>query len=587
MDCQTRSVNAAALASRPATTGYRTSRSRAWLAVFLCLSLATSSGCATGRSAVWRSPPIPSTTSVTGNPAEIALATAAHAEQLGQANATDLYYHTAILAWQQMTSGQPGNVQPPSPHLQAIYKHAIGRWLETAQHYGRWIPGQGIDVSTEVGMVRIPIAPTGFPWEPEEFEELHPIGEYESPSLSRYHRQDGLGSPLVVRKCNRTELRPGDRFLPRHVSFSATALLRPQVNDGTGGQPAVLELWNPYTTHAVPGPSGTAGLATDTSAVFAFRELSLGSVPTPFEMFVRPDEHRDSEGLYFFEPHQPGKIPVLFVHGLMSSPRTWIDMANELRANPEFNARYQIWAFDYATGKNFLRAAAELRQALCEADAELAAYGDDPSRHQMVLVGHSMGGLVSKMQVTRSGTHLWDSIANLPLDQVQMNDQYRRQLAKVFFFEPLPQVQRVVFIATPHRGSALASRLTGRWSSALIRRSPFENGLHQQLIVSNPGVFRWSVFWRFPNSIDMLEPEHPLAQAVDDLPISDHVKVHTIAGTGYMTTGFETGDRVVPLSSAVHCRAETELQIKATHTHIHRTPEAVNELLRILAEHPY
>lgn len=550
----------------------------------LCLTLAGTSGCLCGRSAVWQPPPIPPTVALMDGGAEESLAAAAFAERTGQAASTDRYFDTALLAWRQMSDDHAAG-RPVSYRLQTIYRIAVARWLETSRQMGRWIPGQGIDVRTAAGPIRVPLCPAGFAWRSDEFEELHPIGKYYSPSISEYHCREGLGSSLVVRKCNRTLLRPGDRFLPPHISFSATAILRPGTGGGPDDPPAVLELWNPHSTQAVVGPAGPACLAADTSAVFAFRELSLGSVPSPLEMFVRPDDNHAFEGLYFLEPYQPGKIPVVFIHGLMSSPRTWIDMANELRTDPEFNARYQIWAFDYATGKNFLRAAAELRRALCEAEGELAACGEDAARRQIVLIGHSMGGLVSKMQVTCSGDHLWRSIARAPFERVRMSDSLREHLAEVFFFEPLPQVRRVIFMGTPHRGAALASRVSGRVGSALVHRSQTERALHQELVAANPGVIRWPVSWRLPTSIDMLEPGHPLARAVDELPISGSVMVHTIAGAGYFTEGLETGDGVVPLSSAVHRGAHSEILVKATHTHIHRTPEAVIEVRRILGEH--
>ena len=550
----------------------------------LSITLAGTSGCLWSRSAVWQGPGIPPAILVMDGGVEQSLAAAARADQIGQAESTDLYYHTALLAWRQMEADSAAG-QPPSPRLQTVYRLSVARWLELSRHHGRWIPGQGIDVLTVDGPIRIPISPTGFVWQPEEFEELHPIGDYDSPSISQPHRRDGLGAPLVVRKCHRTLLRPGDRFLAPHLSFSATAILRPVAGNVPGSPPAVLELWNPNSADAVQGPAGPTCLAADTSAVFAFRELDLGAIPTPLEKFMRPDKEIEFEGLYFLEPYQPGKIPIVFVHGLMSSPRTWIDMVNELRTDPEFNARYQIWAFDYATGKNFLGAAAQLRRALCEAEHELSVYGEDPTRQQIVLIGHSMGGLVSKMQVTHSGDHLWNSIADVPFEQATMSDPVRQQLAEVLFFEPQPQVRRVVFVGTPHRGSALATRLSGRGGSILVRRNEVERAMHRELVVNNPGVFRWSVVWRLPTSVDMLEPSHPLARGVDELPISECVTVHTIAGSGHFTAGMETGDGVVPLSSAVHPRAQSEVLIKAKHTQVHRTPEAVTEIRRILSEH--
>lgn len=109
--------------------------------------------------------------------------------------------------------------------------------------------------------------------------------------------------------------------------------------------------------------------------------------------------------------------------------------------------------------------------------------------------------------------------------------------------------------------------------------------MHRELVAENPGVFWWSMRRRLPTSVDMLEPQHPLARAINELPVSENVAVHTIAGSGYFTVGLESGDGVVPRSSAIHPAAESELLLKATHTRIHRTPEAVAEIWRILDAH--
>lgn len=553
------------------------------LALF-CLIGVVTSGCLGGKAVLWQPPIIPPTVATIDGGAEELLAAAALADQAGDEAASDLYFAAARVAWRTM-SAEPRTEVSPSSRLEQTYRIAIARWLETARNNGRWIPGEGIQVQTETGTLWVPICPVGFAWHPGEFEELHAVGDYHSPSLSRCHFRAGLGTPVVVRRCASSVSRRGDRFLPPHISFSATAILR--LPDASGSSPpeAVLELWNPLSNQMVVGPAGPAPLAADTSAVFAFREQSLNLVPSPFEMFVHPDNNPAFEGLYFLEPYQPGKIPVVFVHGLMSSPRTWIDMANDLRAIPDFNARYQIWAFDYATGKSFVRAAAELRRALCEAHSELAQCGDDPALNEIVLIGHSMGGLVSKLQVTSSGDHLWNSIAREPFDEVQMSESIRRPTREVYFFEPLPQVRRVIFVGTPHRGAALAARLAGRTGSALVRRSPEERTIHHELVADNPGVFRRSVRWRLPTSIDMLEPRNAVARAIDELPLSCDVGLHTIAGSGYFTVGLATGDGVVPLSSARHAASESELLVNATHTQIHRTSEAVAEIWRILDEH--
>ncbi len=138
----------------------------------------------------------------------------------------------------------------------------------------------------------------------------------------------------------------------------------------------------------------------------------------------------------------------------------------------------------------------------------------------MVLVGHSMGGLIAKLQITRSGDHLWRSIANRPFDQVVMDDERRIELATAFFFEPSECVSSVIFMATPHRGSNYARRLIGRVGSSLVRTTEAQRQEHDKLVRCNPGVFKQEVRKRIPTSIDLLDPDSSLLKAINELPIN-------------------------------------------------------------------
>ncbi|MFT5299896.1 MAG: triacylglycerol esterase/lipase EstA (alpha/beta hydrolase family) [Mariniblastus sp.] len=137
------------------------------------------------------------------------------------------------------------------------------------------------------------------------------------------------------------------------------------------------------------------------------------------------------------KPYQPGKIPIMFVHGLLSDPFTWINMANDLTEHPEILERYQLWGFEYATGEPFLKSAAIFRRQLQEAHMQLDPTKSNPAMSQMVLVGHSMGGLVSKLLITESGTQLWDAVSCRPLESIGATPELRGNLADLFFFSHL------------------------------------------------------------------------------------------------------------------------------------------------------
>ena len=119
------------------------------------------------------------------------------------------------------------------------------------------------------------------------------------------------------------------------------------------------------------------------------------------------------------EPFDPNRIPVVMVHGLWSSPTTWMEMFNDLRAFPEIRSRYQFWFFLYPTGQPFWTSAAQLRDTLAEVRQTLDPQLQNPNLDQMVLVGHSMGGLVSQLQTLESGDDFWRIVSDKPFEELQ------------------------------------------------------------------------------------------------------------------------------------------------------------------------
>ena len=182
-------------------------------------------------------------------------------------------------------------------------------------------------------------------------------------------------------------------------------------------------------------------------------------------------------------------------------------------------ARYQIWVFRYDTGDPFLTSAAELRQQLAALRQIYDPMRADPNMSRIVMVGHSLGGLVSKLQVTYSGDELWRSAAKLPFDTIRTDPDSRMRLANSFFFTPSPDVSRVIFIATPHRGSVYARRCVGQISSALVKEPPDWTARHAQLIRDNPDAFYEEMSRGIPTSVDLLEPPAPSCRRPTGCPI--------------------------------------------------------------------
>jgi hypothetical protein len=344
-----------------------------------------------------------------------------------------------------------------------------------------------------------------------------------------------------------------------------------------------LELYDPLRVDSLEIHGQRRPLSKDTTAAIVY--LLQGQQWSYLNYFINPGSDDQDGGLYMVEPYQPNKIPVVLIHGLLSDPFTWVQMINELLVHPGFLDHYQIWAFEYATGQSFLRSAADLREQLAGARNTYDANRADPQMAQMILVGHSMGGLIAKLQVTSSGDRLWNAIANRPLDQLRMPDHAREELRRVFYFEPSADVDRVVFMATPHRGSSYASGPIGRLSSKLINLPEQDTRLHQTLLRCNPGVFSPEVQDRNPVSVDLLDPHSPLLMAMETLPAADHICMHTILGTRCWSLWQGRSDGIVPEASAFEPRAISLKRVNATHSQVKSHPDAINEVLFILLAH--
>jgi pimeloyl-ACP methyl ester carboxylesterase len=283
-------------------------------------------------------------------------------------------------------------------------------------------------------------------------------------------------------------------------------------------------------------------------------------------------------------PYKPGLIPVVFVHGTESSVVRWAEMYNRLLADPDIRGRYQFWFFQYDSGNPIALSALRLREALVAAVARLDPQDTDPALRRMVLIGHSQGGLLVKMQVISSGDRIWNAASRKPLDQLVLSDQTRELLRRGMFVEPLPEVSRVVFICTPHRGSFVAGR---NIIANLVRRLwtlPFAlTGVAADL-GRNPDAMASGMSAIVPSAVDNMSPRHHFIRALADIPVAPSVTVNSIVaveGDGPVEQG---NDGVVEYSSAHIEPVESELVVKSSHS-TQGNPHTIEEVRRILRLH--
>jgi pimeloyl-ACP methyl ester carboxylesterase len=327
-------------------------------------------------------------------------------------------------------------------------------------------------------------------------------------------------------------------------------------------------------------------LASDLTTPIAHQLIRSPLTQLAWGGLLRPEAYTSWLGVFMDGPYQPGKIPLLFIHGLWSSPDVWLVMANRLQADPILRARYQFWFAYYPTGAPLMVSAGRLRRSLHDLRAVIDPQGRDPALNRMVVVGHSLGGVLSKQLIQSSGRQVERALLTVPFEQVAMAPATRRLLSEFLYFEPEPSVGRAIFIAAPHRGSNTANQFIGRLGSMLVRRPGDLAAVHAEVLSANgPAVLHPAYRDRPPSSIDNLTWDSPVLKTLSSLPIAPGVPYHSVvanllpdASPRYWTDG------VVQYESAHLDGASSELMIRHHHF-VTETLEAAVEVRRILMLH--
>jgi pimeloyl-ACP methyl ester carboxylesterase len=528
---------------------------------------------------------------------------AAARELRADPKAVDLFAASCTQAWQAM--GHFIDDRTRWEEASQIYHQSLEGLLRSSRSCGRWKPGEGIQLQDASGRISyIPLEPEDGPWVAEDHMQIIPVGIYRS-KRNTGKRIEGFGVPVVAVRlqAEQTDLNaspstqeeksgPGhpraeERFLLERASWDATVIFRPnlfsedhQVDSPSG----VLEIYRPVYRDRVPGPRTELSIAWAPGAQQAWNSTQDPQLQGFLEQFLRPEDPKARRGLLMVEPYQPGKIPVLFTHGLLSNPQTWQPVLLQLQQDRWFQERFQIWGFGYGSGEPFLESAAELRKELAEAHATIDPNHSDLALQQMVLVGHSMGGLISKLQGIDPADHLWNAVAQGPWDSLVADEPMKQRLSSAFFFEPNRNVSRIIFIGTPHHGAQMAQQTIGRIGSLLVDFPEEDKERFETLVENNPGLFRPEIARRFPTSIDMLRPDGEVLKTLADIPLADGIVGHSIVGDLGPWRVVEPGDGVVPLSSARWEGVCSEEMVPQCHEELHRDRRSVVELLRILRE---
>ena len=290
-------------------------------------------------------------------------------------------------------------------------------------------------------------------------------------------------------------------------------------------------------------------------------------------------------GLKMRRPYERGKIPIVLVHGLWGFPQQWDRMVECLESDPALRRRYQFWLFSYASGDSIPFSAHQLRLSLRRARLLFDPEGTDEAFDGLVVIGHSLGGVLAKMMGQSSGLRLWQTVSDLPIDKIAGPQKDCLLLRQVYCYERVPEVRRIVFIATPHRGSPLASGLARDLGSRLCdRASSFRQARATILARNDSNSFVRAFLRENPTSVSELAEGHPLLAALCDLGIDSSVRSHSIIAELRDPLNAGATDGIVPYSSSHLECAGSELLVHGSHICLSH-PAVIQETRRILREH--
>ena len=507
--------------------------------------------------------------------AELALDAGRRAEGHAWSRALSAYRDAARSAATALASS------PGADPLRAIAIHnaAVERLLRLT-----WERGSGREAQQVLAQLGITVAGANAQLDPGRIESLDIAADYRVSGLSHRYLRGGLGVPVVVRWQNPREARRTvqDQYFPEQVVAAGTAVLHPKSVGGVGD---TLTLHDPFEELSVAQAGGNSlSLAGDRTAALAVqveRDRSLRGAA--FGGALTASLRRYDERLAMLRPHHPGRIPVVFVHGLASSPLIWAETLNELGNDPSLADRYEFWMFLYATGEPIPLSAAKLRQGLAAARVAFDPTGSDPTLHQMVVVGHSQGGLLTKTLVQDSGLTLWNEVLDVPHPATRLSAEARDRLDRALIFEPDPGVRRLVFVGTPHRGSPVADQPLVRLLTRVSRPEASVASDAREIRTaygrsSIQGGYRGDIL-----GIGNLRTASPVLGGLNKIPLDPSVPHHTIA---MQLERFNPrgGDGLVPSASSHLDTAMSEVIVSGFHLDIDHAG-VTEELRRILRLH--
>jgi hypothetical protein len=409
-------------------------------------------------------------------------------------------------------------------------------------------------------------------WNPALFDftpadEFDVGGKYVTERTTRA----GIGAPIVAVEREESKNARG-KAAPSRIYRTVSAIAE------FHGRQCVLQFYDPLDQESANFYGHTVPLAADFTVPLAV--MLQETDPGKHELWrvLNPEKYAHTATIERLQPFSPNKTVVLVIHGLKDSQATWTPMINKLRADPVIRKHYQFWFYSYPSGYPFPYSAAILRDELDQVEKQF------PKLKPMVVIGHSMGGCITRVLLTDSGNQLWMKIFGRPPDEVQLSPKTREYFREELFFRHRPEIGRVIFIASPLRGANMASGWIGWLASLIIHESTQSSEASQEMLRVTSTREEELKPKRRANSVDSLSPKSRFLNAMNTIPMTHGVPYHTIIGDRGRGDSPNSSDGVVPYWSSHMDNAKTQDIVPSDHG-AHQNPQAIDDVMRILKKY--
>lgn len=504
--------------------------------------------------------------------------------------AMELYLDASRDAWKFFSTPDSGGVcrDPSAAEYRGtadVYNTSSENLLRLAKVHGKLKLGQNLRMPITHRMIRFEIPFQTLMMSQKQFGDFDFVSDYQLKNLRSRHKTSGLGVPVIVAHPHAAVPDPMEKYYTKSMNYAATLVLRFDEQEDSRDPSAIrLQVYDPRESDGMVVAETLLPMETDVSTPLA-KQLSNPDLSLLDTWgLIRPDLAEKIEGLYMVQPFDPDRIPVLMVHGFWSSPMTWMEMFNELQADPEIRRKYQFWFYLYPTGEPIAFSAARLREKLAQMRLDCDPTYSNSRLDQMVVVGHSMGGILAHMLTIDSGDRLWKSVSRRPVDSLTASASTKTEIRRVFFFRHNSAVNRIVTIASPYEGSSLSNRFTRRALGSVIWLPSKTMELSRVIFDQNKSQHSEGASG-YQTSMDSLTRKSAVLRLVRGTKVPDEIPHHNIVAVRKGRSPEHWTDGVVSYRSAHRDDVTSEKVIHAGHSEVVRHAEAAKEIRRILLQH--